>query len=464
MIRTFSLRLATILVAVVLLPALGPGCDKDSVEQQRLTRSSDKPAVVLVGETETGVDVLAEVEPNNEVSQAQLLNTATAARGILEGSDDIDRYQVVPQATGLLFVDVSGGAGADLMVSLHDAAGDVLAKSDRGPTGTSEGLAGFGVEAGKTYQVVVGEFVGRKLRKAGGRQGPSGQYQVSWRVEEDAEAGFEREPNEELSGASEIRIGEERRGFVGWAGDKDLWRLPITGFGEIVVDPEARTTSKEALHIVLSPVPGVATRLALLDPAGNAIVERATGKGEELALRNFLPEVGVDSYTIRIGGKSSNPEESYVLRVDIAEVGPGTEEEPNDTQAAATPVGVADSSLFIARGELVEGDVDYFQLAPVTHDRILELRLSGPAKADLDISVVAESGAILGEGVTAVTGESEVLSQVPVGQGLSPLLKVHAKKLKGPAAYELSLSLMRGTAAPPVPPRIVVPNSPSQLE
>ena len=196
----------------------------------------------------------------------------------------------------------------------------------------------------------------------------------------------------------------------------------------------------------------MATRLALLGPSGEVMVERSAGKGEELAVRNLLPDVGADSYTIRIGGKSSNPEESYMLRVDTAEIGPGTEEEPNDSQATATPLGGSDSTLLIARGEITNGDTDYFQLAPVTYDRILELRLSGAAGADLDISVVAESGAILAEGLTVGSGVGEALSQVPVGQGLSPLLKVHAKTVKGPAAYELSLSLIRGTAvAVPAP-------------
>lgn len=451
------LRVLSAAAVLAALPILG--CNKDSPEEKRLTRSSDKPAVVLVGETEASGDALAEVEPNNEVTEAQLLESGASATGSLDGSDDVDRYAFVAASTGLLFVTARGGQEADLTLAVHDASGTVLAKSDRGPAGTLEGLPGFGVEAGSNYQLVVGEFVGRKLRKAGGRKGPSGAYQLAWRIEEDAESGFEREPNEEATGASEILIGEERRGFVGWGGDQDLWRLPITGFGEVVANSDdGAASSKEALHIVVTGIPGVATRLALLGPSGEVMVERSAGKGEELAVRNLLPDVGADSYTIRIGGKSSNPEESYMLRVDTAEIGPGTEEEPNDSQATATPLGGSDSTLLIARGEITNGDTDYFQLAPVTYDRILELRLSGAAGADLDISVVAESGAILAEGLTVGSGVGEALSQVPVGQGLSPLLKVHAKTVKGPAAYELSLSLIRGTAVPvpaPTDPNIL---------
>lgn len=448
--------------------ACSVGCGKDSNDPQRLTRSSNQPAVVMVGETETAAGAIAEVEPNNEVAGAQELPIGTQdVHGTLEGSDDVDRFRFVAPSTGLLFLTASGGGEADLTVSLHDEAGKPLAKSDRGPAGTKEGLSGFGIEAGTTYQIVVTEFVGRKLRKAGGRKGPSGQYQLSWLMQGDddvAEAGFEREPNEDLEGASEILIGEERIGFVGWSGDLDLWRLPITGFGEVTAGTQG-ATAKEALHMVVASPPGVALTFALLGPSGDVIAERSGGKGEEVALRNFLPQVGVDMYAIRIGGKPSNPEETYMLRVDAAEIAPGTEEEPNDTQAVATPLGGSDSTLHIARGELVLGDVDYFQLAPVAYDRILELRLSGPGSADLDISVVAESGAIIAEGLTTGAGLSETLSQVPVGQSLSPLLKVHAKSLKGPAAYELSLSLIRGTATPPPPPAAPIePNNPLQQE
>ena len=418
-------------------------CDKGAAEEQQLTRSSNKPAVVLVDETMESANSIAEVEPNEDVATPQPLEVGKAMVGTLDGSADVDRYGMKAQFSGLLFASVQGGGDADLVLSLQNSAGEALAKSDRGPAATTEGIPGFGVEAGQDYQLVVEEFVGRKLRTAGGRKGPSGRYQLSWSLAEDAEPGFEREPNAEPAGASEILLGEERRGFVGWNGDQDLWRLPVVDTD--VVAPEG---VREGLHMVVSAVPGVALRLAVLSDAQDLLAERYAGKGEEVALRNFLPSVGVDSYTIRIAGKSSNPEESYMLRVDTAQLAPGTETEPNDSLDKATLIAAGDATLLVARGEVTGGDTDYFQLATVSYDRILELRLSGPRHADLDISVVSESGAVLAEGLTVGAGIAETLTQIPVGQGLSPLLRIRSKTSKGPAAYEMSLSLVRGTAAP----------------
>ena len=457
--------LAALALASVASAATG-ACGKDAAEQQNLTRSGDKPAVVLVGEQQAKANSVAEVEPNSDVGEAQPLPVGSAVGGILQGSTDVDRYSFVAATTGLVFAEVSGGGEADLTLSLHDGSGGELAKSDRGPAGISEGIPGFGVEAGVSYQLVVGEFVGRKLRKAGGRVGDSAPYSLEWSIREDAEPGFEREPNADITGASEILGGEERRGYIGWNGDKDLWRMPITGFDDVVA--AGAGASKPALHIVLSPVPGVATQLSLLTATGDVLAERRGAKGQEVAIRNFLPEVGAEFYALQIAGKPSNPVESYMLRVDTVEIGPGTEEEPNDTLALATPIGGDDSSLLLARGEVSMGDVDVFRIMPVSHDRILDLQMRGAGHADLDVTVVAESGAIIASAAADVVGGIEALSRVPVSAGQSPLLQVTAKTLQGPADYELSISLVRGTAppiAPPAPPADPAPaNTDSQPE
>lgn len=445
--------------AQALLVCSGAGCtSKDAPEQQKLTRNSGQPAVVLVGVTNTSnKDALAEVEPNGELGEALLLAEEKAAKGVLEGSKDVDRFSFLAPKAGLLFASVKGASPADLTFSLHDTAGSVLAKSDRGPAGTTEGLAGYGVEAGVTYQLVVGEFVGRKLRKAGGRSGPSGEYRVEWRIQDDAEPGFESEPNADETGASEVIIGEERKGFLGWGGDIDLWRLPITGFDE--VSGNAAALPKEALHVHVSAIPGVATKVAILAAGGETILERQARKGEELSVRNFLPAVGADTYSIRVSAKASNPVESYALRVESGEISPGTEEEPNDELQSATQLGDGEATLLLARGELSGSDVDYFQIAQVGFDRILELRLTGPSHADLDTAVIAESGAVIVEASTAMAGTGEILSQIPVARGVAPLIKVSAKALRGAAAYEVSLSLVRGTAPALVQPSVPDPSN-----
>ncbi|MCP4449528.1 MAG: hypothetical protein GY811_29975 [Myxococcales bacterium] len=446
---------AKALALIATAAVLGGSCDKDKAPQQRLTRNGDQPAVIIVGAPRNTANSIAEVEPNHEVSAAQALVEGSSVRGVLDGSEDIDRYSFVAAESGLLFAEVSGGGAADLTLSVANSSGAVLAKSDRGPAGTSEGLPGFGVESGTSYQIVVSEFVGRKLRKAGGRKEPSAEYVMSWRVSIDAEEGFEREPNTEVSGAVQILTGEEGRGFVGWSGDLDLWRMPAPGSGEVVA--ASQRASKEALHIVLSGLPGVSTELSLLSADGRVIATRRASKGQEVAIRNFLPAVAANSYLLRVGGKPSNPDEHYALRIDAVEIDPGTEEEPNDTLALATPLGGDDSTLLLARGEVTRGDVDTFRLSPVNYDRILELRLSGPSDADLDIAVVAESGAIVIESLSEGSGVSEALSQVPVGAGQSPFIRVSPKTVEGPAEYELSLSLIRGTAPPIAPPIDITP-------
>ncbi len=433
-------------MAVVLLCASQNGCDKKIAQgDKKLTRGGDKPAVIMVGAAGTGKNVDGEVEPNHEVPQ--VLEPGKSIVGILDGSEDVDRYSLVATQTGLLFATVEGGGKADLILSLANTTGAVLAKSDRGPAGTMEGVSGYAVEAGSTYQLVVGEFLGRKARKAGGRKGESAPYQLRWQINEDAEAGFEREPNADDSGASEILIGETRSGFIGWARDVDLWRMPVTGFDDIA------SGGGRALHIVLTPAPGVAPQLSLLSGAGEVILETRAGKGQELAIHNLVPSVGADFFLLRVSGKPSNPEDGYTLRIDVADQTPGTEVEPNGKPEVATPIGGGDElELLVARGDVSLGDVDFFRLASASYDRVLELQLRGPSHADLDISVIAESGAILASSAIESVGSAEALTSVPIAAGQAPLLRVLAKVVQGTAEYELTMSLVRGTVAPATQP------------
>ncbi len=442
------MRLARLSLYIALFLASQTACDKKITQREKkLTRGGDKPAVIMVGAAGIAKNVDGEVEPNNEV--AQVLQPGMGIVGILDGSDDVDRYSLVAGQTGLLFVTVEGGGKADPTLNLLDASGTVLAKSDRGPAGTMEGLAGYGVEAGSTYQLVVGEFVGRKARKAGGRPGESAPYQLRWHINEDAEAEFEREPNADSDGASEILSGETRNGFLGWSRDVDLWRMPVAGYDDIGAGP------KRALHIVLTPPPGVAPQLSLLSASGEVISERRAGKGQELAIRNLLPSVGADFYLLRVTGKPSNPEAHYALRIDVGELRPGTEREPNDSSEAATPIAGDEAELLVVRGDLSLGDIDFFRIAAASHDRVLELQLRGPSHADLDVSVVAESGAILASSAIDSVGTPEALTSVPVAAGQAPLLRVLTKTVQGTADYELTMSLVRGSVtsiAQPVDP------------
>jgi hypothetical protein len=439
-------------IALALCLALS-ACGKDKESETKLRRSGDKAAVVVVGATETAAGLATEVEPNNELEQAQAVAIGAGVSGTLEGSLDVDTYQVVSAEEGLLFLRLEGAADADLKLALLKLDGTVLASSDRGPATTTEGVAGYWVDADAEYLVAVSEFTKKKLRKTGGRTGTSAAYSLRVSFQGAAEQDFEVEPNEDLAGAKEVGAGVEGRGYMGWTGDADWWRIPVSGFGDVQASPaegeEASPTP--ALNISVSGMAKVATVMELTTAGGELVASITGARGKEVAYRSFVPAVAADFYILKLRSKRSNPDENYVIRVEATELGPGQELEPNDSLETASPIASAVGELGVASGELCLGDVDMFVLESAPVNRSLDLRLEGPTDADLSVSVVTASGSLVALGEKSGVGGSESLQAVDVPAGTSPVVIVRPKKVLMPASYKLSFSVSEGQGVPQIP-------------
>ncbi len=447
-------------IALAACFALG-ACSKDKERGTKLRRSGDKAAVVVVGAEELAIGLAPEVEPNDDPGQAQELAVGAGASGTLEGSLDIDYFEVVSTAEGLLFLQLDGAEDADLKLALLKPDGSVLASSDRGPAGTAEGVAGYWVEAEAEYLIAVSEFTKKKLRKSGGRTGTSAAYRLRVLLRALPEPDFEVEPNEDLEGAKEVGVGEEGRGYLGWAGDKDWWRIPVSGFGDVQASPEEgeEALPTPALNIVVRGVSKVAAVMELWTAAGQLVATSKGARGKEVAYRSFVPEVAADFYILKLSSKRSNPEESYVLRVESTELKRGQELEPNNTPNTATPLTTEMGELGLATGELCMGDVDMFVVDAAAINRSMDLRLEGPADADLTVSVVSATGSILAISENSGVGESESLQAVNVPPNTSPVVIVRPKKVSLPAAYKLSVSVSEGQGVEqaPLPPAAEIP-------
>ena len=450
---------ATIIAAALALACIS--CGKDKERETKLRRSGDNAAVVVVGaeEANAGLGLAKEQEPNNESGQAQGISLGAGVTGSMDGSTDVDRYQIDVSEEGQLFVRIEGAEDADLILELQKVDGSTLAVSDRGPKATVEGVAGYWVEAGMSYQLVVREFTKRKLRKTGGRTGASSPYRLTAKVETAQKQDFELEPNEDLEGAKELGLGVSAHGYLGWSGDVDWWRIPVTGFTELSVEGDGHAT--RVLDIAVTGTTRVATVMELSSSAGEPIVTLTAAQGKEVALRSLVPAVTADFYILKLHAKRSNPEESYQVRVDSRERSPGEEEEPNNTIELANTIASEVGVLAKASGELSLGDVDMFSLEPAEMNRSMDLRLEGPSTADLSVSVVSESGELLAVSETPGVGQGETLQAVNVAPNSSPVIIVRATKVDLPAGYKLSVSVTEGQGIPqaPAPPAAETPES-----
>ncbi|MEM9488489.1 MAG: hypothetical protein AAGC55_05065 [Myxococcota bacterium] len=491
---------------VALLLAPSPGCGKGpGGGAEKIERDREAPAVVVVDSpTAQTVTVSDEVEPNNEAEQAMALAVGTGVRGTLDGDSDIDLYSLEVADGGVLAAELSGIAGVDLVLELRDAEGAVLARSDRGPAEVAEGLPNFAVAPGR-YQLAISEFIKKSRRRArraagkdagAGRVGPSPIYQLTVRVapppEDRRAAEFEREPNDsEDDGAAELLIGDHRKGYLGWRGDRDRWKLSIEGFA-----------ADYGMNIDIDGVDGVTPTLVIRTRDGATVLRRSGRKGEGLAVRNLVVVRGdsaaetddgespgdgdngdgddgddraegqaeaddgglTEYYVAELSARRSNPITPYRIHMTARLLDSDEEREPNDAAATAIeldrPTG-ADSARPIDgtwRGYLTAGDIDHYRIRSA-EGALLALVAKpegGPGSRAAD-SIDIELSVLAGDAVVATSnagkvGASEALDAVAIAPGASVLIKVAGRGGSGDqAAYQLRWSVEPLGAEPPAP-------------
>ncbi len=383
------------------------GCSsKGEKQRQTIRRDRDAAAVVVVQQTQTGVTFADEVEPNNEPDQAGPLPLPGGIHGVLDDQDDVDRYQLKVEQAGWLNVSLSGIDGVDLVLELDDAAGKLLAKSDRGPARTPEGLPNYPVQPG-TYSLAVSEFH-KKRRKRKARTGPSPTYDLVARLDTDEPAANqEREPNEEPTQAMELLLGVDGFGYVGWNGDVDLWRYSFDNFGE-----------DYSFDVDVTGVEGVRLSVDVLDDNSDPVVSRNGDKGKAVAIRNLQRKSGNDHYYVRVGGRSSNPLERYSIRLTSRLMDLDEEREPNDDQKSAQALRDDPKEVEGTRkGYLGPGDHDWYRLPAGTSAALVTVSVEAPVGVDVTLAAHGADGALIGESNGGAAGEREELDNVSVAAG-----------------------------------------------
>ncbi len=418
--------------------ALTTGCKRDDSEPVRqLDREGDAALVVIVDRAASGVTLVDEEEPNDDVESAQLLSLPGGVRGHLDGEIDVDHYRIAIDEPSQLKAIVTGADDADLILDVLDEEGELIVRSDRAPAGTSEGVPNLALEPGE-YIVKIHEFV--RGREAGegdrARQGMSEPYELVVELAQ-PEPGYEQEPNEDIETATELELDRDALGYLGWHRDVDVWRVSLAGL-----------LDTDGLDIVLQGVPWVTPKLELLSPSGEVLLERSGRRGEGIAMHNVAPHHALaekadrDALYVRVSGGRSNPEEPYRLRVTRRDLDPESELEPNHEPALATPLRDEPDELEGQRaGHLDLGDVDTYRLGTSPGQRTLfaTVEPSSGVRATLqavvDGEVVAETEAS-GRGAEAMVADVDI----PAGRDAHVVVRGDSADAMG-GGYRLRWSL-----------------------
>lgn len=430
--------------------ALLAGCDKSKGGAKHIPRDRDAQAVVVVEDGVRVGETVEEQEPNDEATRATPLELGATGRGSLDGETDVDVYRVELSAAGVLAARLGGIEGVDLVLELLDSVGVQLARSDRGPARTVEGLANHPLQPG-VYYLAVREFVSKRQKKQGPRTGASPPYELAVELLPEPGPEHEREPNEDAASAREILIGDDGAGYIGWASDIDVWKLPIEGF-----------TAQYSLDLDVSGVPGVTLTLDVLDDGGALVLRRKGESDGGLSVRNLVPVTGETApqgpaqryLYARLEARRSNPVDPYRVHVATRLLDLDEEIEPNDEAGHATPLREEERAAQVVEGRrtgfLTVGDVDQYRLAPVGAPLLLTVEVTPRDAADVTVTVQV-SGETLAMANAAGKGGKEYLADVGIPAGKAAHVQVSGTGALGDAArYDLIWSVVPATE--PLPP------------
>lgn len=326
-----------------------------------------------------------EIEPNDGTEVATPLAMGGTARGKLDSENDIDYYRVKVDKQGVLQAMVSGVDGQDLILELADPSGTSLAKSDRGGVRVKEGVPNAGVTPGR-YDLIVRQAPKKKTKpKKGAAEAPppavAPVYELTVQMIEPG-PGSEREPDDDRGTANDLIVGDNATGYVGWLGDRDVWKLSVEALSE-----------KNALDIEVSAVEGVALELEVADALGQLLATRKAPRGAPLVVRGLLPVVKEGSspfHYVTIKGDRSNPETSYTLHAQAHVIGTDEELEPNDLvdKPAQMP-----PDRTVVHGTWTPGDVDCFALAPAATEQTVDVSVD-TADINLDVELLVDGKSV----------------------------------------------------------------------
>lgn len=409
--------------------------DRDAAAVQVITQP-------VAGDGGAAAPATDESEPNDGDDTATALALGATVRAKIEPDTDVDTFKIAVTEVGALAVEVSGIDGVDLTLEVEDAGGSVLARSDRGGVRVKEGVPNLGVSPG-TYRAVVKmkkapppkpvkPKKGAKPVDAGIEVVPAPVYEITARMAP-VTANAEREPDDDRGTALDLIVGDAVTGYVGWAGDVDVWKLSVETLSE-----------KNAIDIEVGAVEGVALSVELTDGIGNPLVARKAPRGQPLVVRGIVPIVPDGAppfHYVTIKGDKSNPETPYQLRVAAKLPQPDAEVEPNDVPEKAMPI---PTDRTVVHGVWTPGDIDCFAIGTDEAARTVEVTIDVPTESDLDAELVVD-GKSVAKGDKKGKGVAEKLTgQVPANG--RAVIRIKGTDASAEGAYDVQIA-----EGPPAP-------------
>jgi hypothetical protein len=391
-----------------------------------------------------------EIEPNDGEEVATPMSIGGTARGKIEPENDVDYYRLVLDKPGVLAVTLSGIEGMDLSLELADSSGTILAKSDRGAARVKEGLPNVGVTAGR-YTLIVKQYKKKPVKTKKGApppEHPKGTgspdsslapapvavpvYELTAQLIEPPKGG-EREPDDDRGTANDLIVADNVTGFIGWIGDKDVWKLSVETLSD-----------KNLLDVHVSAIEGIALELEISDGLGQPLATRKAPKGAALVMRGILPNVPPGAppfHYLTVRADKSNPETAYTLHATARLAGTDEEVEPNDLVEKPYLI---PTDRTVVHATWSPGDIDCFALAPAGTARTVDATVDTPAEINLDAELLVDGKVV----ATAAKGGKGVVEKLTglVPANAHPVIRIKNPDASATAEAKYDVTIQEATA------------------
>ncbi len=276
------------------------------------------------------LDEIAEQEPNDELASAQIIAPGATVEAKINTAGDHDCFRFRLPHPALVRLEIKRPSDQWMRAILHRPNGDVVA--DFSVTG--------GPMVTDTRALAAGEYV-LLCRQHGDNAASAEPYfiRVTCRWAPDP-----YEPNDDLGTVRTIRPGQELRGFIFPAGDRDHFRFEV---------------KRPSIVRFTSPAHPLWRNVAILDSAGEQVADRgiAGGAGE------LVGQLSPGHYVLRVRQWNDNDVslEPYVVRMELQE-----DDGIDDTEQPAGSVAVLRDLAVdaqVAGTIFPAGDHDYYRVA-----------------------------------------------------------------------------------------------------
>lgn len=367
-----------------------------------------------------------EVEPNNDADSAQVVTAPFVVKArmdpvdksLKEGDSDWFTFDVSIKTPGLLDLDVSALAGADLGLEVYREGlrgREILISVNNMGPGKPERIPNVCLVNGK-YWVRV--FQKPPKKKKAPFSSKEAVYELTAAFEE-AQAGQECEPNGEPLVARLVELPAAIHGHLNRIDDEDLYVLDLS-----------RLSPLSFFRVELLPPMGSKLVFAVLNRARQEVFSLESSGGQKILVPNLGLLAGFSEYFLSVRGAEKNAALGpYQLSVTVDRLKERMELEPN---------AAAELALRLPYDQPLQGwivadrDVDLFRIEapsdmpaegqPMPLGRpVIQLVLSGVPGVDLAIELLSDDGADVLQVINCGgKGEPETIPNTPVPK--SPLL------------------------------------------